>query len=194
MGWTTHAVNILAVYHWAFVTAGKHGRLCGWFAGYWNVLAWIFGAASMSVILGNQLVSMYAILQPAFQTKAWHVFVAYIMVSWMCCCIVLFANKSLPGLSKLGMALIIGGVLVTIIVCAVMPYVNEIGYASNEFVWRDWENRTGYSSNGFVFVAGMLNGAFSVGTSDVTSHLAEEIPTYASDTHYITFELAHNSL
>ncbi|EGC41688.1 choline transporter [Histoplasma capsulatum var. duboisii H88] len=49
-------------------------------------------------------------------------------------------------------------------------------FASNDFVWRDWENQTGYSSNGFVFVAGMLNGAYSVGNPDITSHVAEEIP------------------
>ncbi|KAF2191466.1 choline transporter [Zopfia rhizophila CBS 207.26] len=164
------------VYHWASITAGKHGRVCGWFAGYWNVLAWIFGAASMSAILGNQLVSMYAIVHPALETKAWHVFITYIIVTWICCSIVLFSNRSLPGISKLGMFLILGGVLVTIIVCAVMPHVNGTGYASNRFVWRDWENNTGYSSNGFVFLAGMLNGAYSVGTPDVTSHLAEEMP------------------
>ncbi|CAG9951314.1 unnamed protein product [Clonostachys rosea f. rosea IK726] len=30
--------------------------------------------------------------------------------------------------------------------------------------------------DGFVFVAGMLNGAFAMGTPDATVHLAEEIP------------------
>jgi len=54
-----------------------------------------------------------------------------------------------------------------------MPYVNGQPYATNDFVWRDWQNGTGYSSNGFAFVLGMLNGAFAVGTPDITSHLAE---------------------
>ena len=116
-----HLINILLVYHWASVTAGKHGRACGWFAGYWNVLAWIFGAASMSAILGNQLVSIYAIVHPALETQAWHVFITYIIVTWICCLIVLFANASLPKLSQIGMFLILAGVLVTIIVYAVMP-------------------------------------------------------------------------
>lgn len=47
--------------------------------------------------------------------------------------------------------------------------------APSAFVWKDWTAEIGYP-NGFVFVAGMLNGAYSVGTPDVTSHLAEEIP------------------
>lgn len=29
------------VYHWASVTGGpKYGRICGWFAGYWNYFCW----------------------------------------------------------------------------------------------------------------------------------------------------------
>lgn len=78
--------------------------------------------------------------------------------------------------SNIGGFLVIAGVVITIIVCATMPYVNGTGYATNAFVWKDWVNTTGYSSNGFVFVAGMLNGAYAVGTPDCVSHLAEEIP------------------
>lgn len=44
------------------------------------------------------------------------------------------------------------------------------GYASHNFVWLEWQNDTGYSSNGFVFLAGMLNGAFAIGTPDGCSH------------------------
>lgn len=130
----------------------------------------------MSAILGNQLVSMYALFHPGFEAKAWHVFVTYLLCTWLACLTVLFANKALPPLSSMGMFFILTGVTITIIVCATMPTANGKGHASDNFVWRDWENSTGYTSNGFVFVAGMLNGAFAVGTPDCTSHLAEEIP------------------
>ncbi|KAI9847703.1 MAG: hypothetical protein M1837_001951 [Sclerophora amabilis] len=164
------------VYHWASVTAGRYGRPCGWFAGYWNFLAWIFGAASMSSIVAKQTVAMYGLMHPAFEPKDWHVFVSYIVCTWLCCCTVLFANRALPLVGNLGGFLILSGVLITIIVCAAMPQTNGTDHASNDFVWRDWQNNTGYASNGFVFMAGMLNGAFAVGTPDCTSHLAEEIP------------------
>lgn len=36
------------VYHWASVTGG---RVVGFFAGWWNYLAWTMGAASMAAIL-----------------------------------------------------------------------------------------------------------------------------------------------
>lgn len=49
-------------------------------------------------------------------------------------------------------------------------------HATSSFVWTEWRGSgLGYPS-GFVFVAGMLNGAFSVGTPDATTHLAEEVP------------------
>lgn len=164
------------MYHWASITAGKYGRVCGFFAGWWNLLAWIFGVASMSAILGNQTVSMYALFHPEFVPHAWHVFVSFIICSWICCAIVLFANRALPVIGHLGGFFILAGVIITIIVCAVMPHVTGSGYMPNHEVWREWQNNTGYASQGFVFVAGMLNGAYSVGDVDLSSHLAEEIP------------------
>ena len=160
------------VYHWASITAGKYGRVCGWFAGWWNFLAWIFANAATTQIVAAQAVSLYAVNHPAFVTQRWHVFVAYLITSWMVCFCVLFANRILPLLQQGGAFLIIAGVLITIIVCSAMTPV----HATNAFVWREWTNSTGYSSNGFVFVLGMLNGAYGVGTPDVVSHLAEEIP------------------
>ena len=47
------------VYQWASITPGpRWGRMVGFYAGYWNYLAWTFGAASMSFICSNTLVQM----------------------------------------------------------------------------------------------------------------------------------------
>ncbi|KAJ5642355.1 hypothetical protein N7490_006355 [Penicillium lividum] len=165
------------VYHWASITAGKYGRVCGFFAGWWNCLAWILGAASMSLIMAQQLVSMYALMNPGFVLHTWITFVTFLLCTWVCCCIVLFMNRWLPYIGNIGLFFILAGVFVTIIVCAVMPSVNNVGYESNQAVWEDWTNKTNYSQQGFVFVMGMLNGAYSVGTPDCSSHLAEEIPS-----------------
>ncbi|CAI7565230.1 unnamed protein product [Penicillium bialowiezense] len=165
------------VYHWATITAGpKYGRVCGFYAGWWNCLAWILGAASMSLILAQQTVAMYAVMHPGFTPSNWNIFISFLLCTWTCCAIVLFMNRFLPYIGNLGMFFILAGVFITIVVCAVMPYVNGTGYASNETIWANFDNQTGYKSNGFVFVAGMLNGAYSVGTPDCSSHLAEEIP------------------
>ena len=147
------------VYHWASITPGpRYGRICGYYAGCWNFLGWIFGAASTSAIVGNCAVQMYATYHPDFAVQRWHLFVSYIIVNWFCCCIVLFFNRGLPAINNLGLFCICGGVFTTIVVCAAMPRQTGSGYASNAFVWKDWSSDIGYSSQGFVFLMGMLNG------------------------------------
>ncbi|ORY12433.1 amino acid/polyamine transporter I [Clohesyomyces aquaticus] len=165
------------VYHWASITAGSYGRSVGFFAGWWNFFGWVFGAASMSSILANQVISMYGLFHPSYLYQRWHVFVAYLIITWLCCFTVMFGNRLLPAISNLGLFFILAGVFVTILVCAIMPSRTGQGYATNEFVWKEWQNQTGWSSDGFVFCAGMLNGAYAVGTPDCVSHLAEELPS-----------------
>lgn len=165
------------VYHWASVTPGKSwGRVVGFFAGWWNYLAWVLGCASMSSILSNTIVQMYAVNHPGFEAKAWHVFVTYILSTWIACAAVCLANSAMPNLNKVGVFAILGGFIITIVVVTVMPGRDgRPGHASSSFVWTEWTADIGYP-DGFVFVAGMLNGAFSVGAVDATTHLAEEIP------------------
>lgn len=168
------------VYHWASVTSGRYGRVVGFFAGWWNFLAWILGCVGTAQIVGAQVVSMYALFHPDFVIQRWKVFVAYLICIWACCFIVLLANRALPTIEAIGGTLVLLGVLITIIVVAVMPHVKGLGYGTSNFVWSEWQNETGYGSNGFAFCLGLLNGAFAVGTPDVISHLAEEVPKYVN--------------
>ena len=165
------------VYHWASLTAApKYSRFVGFLAGWWNFLAWVFGAASMSSIVANEILAMYALYHPGYVVARWNVFVVYLILTWSCCACVLFANRLLPMFNNLGLFFMLAGCFIPILVCAIMPSTTGSGHASTKTVWTDWDNQTGYSSNGLVFVTGMLNGAFSVGTPDCVSHLAEEIP------------------
>ncbi|KAJ6780067.1 hypothetical protein PWT90_00996 [Aphanocladium album] len=164
------------VYHGASVNAGRYGRIFGWFAGWWNFFAWIFGAASMSSIVAQQAVAMYSLFHPSFVAQPWPVFVSYMICTCICCLIVLFGHRVLPVLGNIGLFFILAGVFITVIVSAIMPSVNHKPYASNADVWKTWTNQTGYSSGGLVFVLGMLNGAFAVGSTDCVAHLAEEVP------------------
>jgi hypothetical protein len=107
---------------------------------------------------------MYALFHPQYMFQKWHVFITYVMVSWICCSVVAFANHALPALNNIGLFLIISGVVISIIVCAVMPGLGGGGYATSTFVWQDWENRTGYSTDGLTFLMDMLNGAYAMGT------------------------------
>ncbi|KAL8646917.1 MAG: hypothetical protein Q9226_006655 [Calogaya cf. arnoldii] len=159
------------VYHFASVCGGRFGRLTGWFAGWWNLCAYQFGVAAMSAICGKQLITMYGLFHPEYEPQTWHALIGYLLVTWATCFVVVFFNRALPVIEKMSIVIVVGGVFVTILVCAIMPSVRGKPYASNEFVWRKWENETGWTSNGFVFMAGCLNGAYGIGTPDV-----EELP------------------
>lgn len=106
---------------------------------------------------------MYSLFHADYQFERWHVLIAYLLCSWISAALVIFGHHQLPHLNQIGLFWIVVGAFITVIVCAVMPSQTGNGYASNHFVWLDWENNTGYSNNGFVFVLGMLNGAFALG-------------------------------
>ncbi len=178
--------DVEIVYHWASVTAGRHGRICGWFAGWWNLAAWVFGAASLGSFMALQTLAMYSIIHPGFNMQGWHIFISYLLSTWLCCLIVLYGNRALPMIGNLGGIFSSVGFLISIVVCVVMPHVKGTPYASNTFVWTKMENTTGWSSSAFVFCLGMLNGAFAVGAPDISSHLAEEIPRYCYPRSCIT--------
>lgn len=74
------------------------------------------------------------------------------------------------------MSSILAGFFVTVVVVVAMPgHQGRLPLANSDFVWKEWSQALGYS-DGFVFVAGMLNGAYSIGAVSVITHLAEEIP------------------
>lgn len=167
------------VYHWASVTPGpRYGRVLGFFTGSLNFFGWIFDLASIVSIPSNVAVQMYAVFHPDLIIKPWHVYVAFILITWSCCALVVFGNRLLPVLNQIGLFLVIVGGLVTIIVVAAMPKV----HASNSAVWGDFsQNNAAGWSNGVTFLTGVLNGAFTIGTPDAVTHMSEELPNPARD-------------
>ncbi|KAF1354379.1 hypothetical protein EJ07DRAFT_168346 [Lizonia empirigonia] len=120
------------VYHWACITGGKtYGRVLGYFAGWWNFFSWLFGTASMTSILANQIINMYGLFHPDYAYERWHVFVVYLIYTWVSACIVMFANRALPTLTNVGLFLILAGCFITIMVCAIMPSQTGKSYASH---------------------------------------------------------------
>lgn len=165
------------VYHWASIAPGaKWGRSIGFFTGWLNYFGWIFDTASIAYIPANVLVQMYAVFHPDFVVEAWHTYVAFLCVTWLCCGICVFGNRFIPYLQHIGLFLLLGGGLITIIVVAAMPKQ----HASNAFVWTDWNNQSGWG-DGVAFLTGVLNGAFTIGTPDAITHMAEELPNPKKD-------------
>ncbi|EIN03573.1 choline transport protein [Punctularia strigosozonata HHB-11173 SS5] len=165
------------VYHWASVTPGpRFGRALGFFCGSMNFFGWVFDLASIVTIPSNIAVQMYAVFHPDYVVESWHVYIAFLIINWGCCFFVIFCNHLMPTVQNLGLFLVVGGGIITIIVVVAM----QPHHASSSFVWTEWTNTTGWS-NGVAFLTGMLNGAFTIGTPDAVTHMAEEMPNPRRD-------------
>lgn len=163
------------MYHWATIAAGpRWGRMLGFFTGWINFYGWMFDLASLIQITANISVNLYVVYhQSTYVYNAWQVYIAYVLITWLCFLTVVFANRLVPYTQQLGMFFVIVGGLVSIIVVAAMP----ARHASSEFVWGSFaeNNVTGWPG-GVAFLCGVLNGAFTIGTPDAITHMAEELP------------------
>lgn len=161
------------VYHWTFVAAGpKWGRMLGFWCGYINFYGWIFDFASLLQVTANISVNLYLVYHQDYVPAAWHVYVAYVLITWFCVLVAVFGNRLVPHLQSFGLFLVVVGGLVTIVVLAAMP----ARHASHASVWASFDenNTTGWPA-GVAFLCGVLNGAFTIGTPDSITHLAEEL-------------------
>jgi choline transport protein len=165
------------VYHWASLCPGpKLGRCLGFFAGSLNFFGWLFDLASIVYIMSELVVQMYSLYHPSYVIQPWHIFVALVLITWICIAITIFFNRYLPQLQQFGLFVVIVGGIVTIIVISAMPR----SHSSSSFVWSNWANNTGWGS-GIAFLTGVLNGAFTIGTPDAVTHMSEEVPEPRKD-------------
>lgn len=159
------------VYHWASLTAGpKYGRANGFFAGWLNFFGWAFALTSIVSIPANIIIQMYALSHPDYTAEAWHAYIPFLIITWSCTAFIIFGNRFMPWTQSIGLFILILGGIVTIIVVSTMSK-----HASNSFVWTDFVNATGWSDS-VAFLTGVLNGAFTIGTPDAVTHIAEEFP------------------
>lgn len=119
---------------------------------------------------------MYSIYHPDYVPQRYQIFIAFLVITWSDLCLVLFGQKVLAKAASMMGSLLVILFCITTLVCAIMPSQTGAGYASHSFVWTDFQNLTGWNSKGLVFLMGILNGAYAIGTPDGVCHLCEEIP------------------
>lgn len=128
--------------------------------------------------MSELVIQMYALFHPSYEIQQVHVFICLVGITVFCISVTIFLNRFLPILQNFGLFMILVGGVVTIIVVAAMP----TQHASNEFVWGGFNanNATGWTA-GVAFMTGVLNGAFTIGTPDAVTHMAEELPNPKTD-------------
>ena len=79
----------------------------------------------------NTIVQMYGLTHPSFEAKQWHVFVTYIIATWLACLIVCLFNSAMPHLNTAGIFFLIAGFLIIVIVVYVSRDVDYSGRGPN---------------------------------------------------------------
>lgn len=117
------------------------------------------------------VVAMYSIYHPEYSPQRYQIFIAFVVITLLDLSLVLFGQRFLSRAAVMMNVLLLICWFVSTMVCAIMPSQTGAGYASNAFVWTDFQNLTGWSSNGLVFLMSILNGAYAIGTPDGVAHL-----------------------
>ncbi len=58
---------------------------------------------------------MYALKHPEYISQPWHVFITYIIATWMACLSVCFFNRAMPYLNQAGIFFLLAGFFITLI-------------------------------------------------------------------------------
>src|SRR5437667_988152 len=110
--------------------------MLGFLTGSLNFFGWIFDLASILQIVANVCVQMYYVFHPDLAIEPWHVYIAYLLITWSCVALVIYGNRFIPFLQDVGIFLVVAGGFISVIVVAAMPKK----HASSSFVWKDWTN------------------------------------------------------
>lgn len=91
------------VYHWSAALAGpKYSRPVGFITGYFNMLGWTLGLASLYSVAGLEVTGLYQLYHPEYNPQPWHVFVVFVVLNWSFAAFIQFGNKILPYYTKIG--------------------------------------------------------------------------------------------
>jgi amino acid transporter len=91
------------VYHWSAALAGpRFAKPIGFLTGYFNVLGYTLGLASLYSVAGLEITGLYQLWHPDYNSQPWQVFVVFVVLTWSAALFVQFGNKILPLYTKVG--------------------------------------------------------------------------------------------
>ncbi|KAL9077267.1 MAG: hypothetical protein Q9157_003458 [Trypethelium eluteriae] len=128
--------------------------------------------ASAGLLASQLIVYIIALENPNYEPKPWHQFLIYIGYNIFAFLLNAFGNSILPYVNKVAITWSIAGfviISITVLACS-SPH-----YASGDFVFRDFINKTGWP-DGIAWLLGLLQGGLGLTGYDAVAHMIEEIP------------------
>lgn len=141
--------------------------MCGSFAYAGSV----FTSASTTLSVATEVVGMYALMNPNFIPKRWHIFVCFELLHLF---LMLFNcyGKSLPLISSSSLYISLLSfftITITVLACSHGKFNDA------KFVFATFYNETGWKNGGIAFIVGLINPAWSFSCLDCATHMAFEV-------------------
>lgn len=149
----------------------KEKRFAAYLCGSFAYAGSVFTSASTTLSAASEVVGMYALANPDFIPKRWHVFVCFEVLHLF---LTLFNcyGKSLPLISASSLYISLLSfftITVTVLACSSGRF-NEAN-----FVFATFYNETGWKNSGIAFIVGLINPAWSFSCLDCATHMAFEV-------------------
>lgn len=149
----------------------EHKRFAAYLCGSFAYAGSVFTSASTTLSAAAEVVGMYALANPDFVPKRWHVFVCFEVLHLF---LTLFNcyGKSLPLISASALYISLLSfftITITVLACSSGKFNDA------KFVFSTFYNETGWKSNGIAFIVGLINPAWSFSCLDCATHMAFEV-------------------
>lgn len=146
-------------YHWTSEFAPKkYQRFLSYFSGWLAALSYQAGNASGKFLSGILIQALIGIRDPLYTAPAWHCWLLTVASTACCCLINIFADRILPRLQYVSLAVHLGGFIITIAVLwALAPHVDA------KAALLTFENEGGWPTMGLALMVGQLSAVFALG-------------------------------
>lgn len=149
----------------------KYKRFAAYMCGSFAYAGSVFTSASTTLSVATEVVGMYALMNPNFTPKRWHVFVCFELLHLF---LMLFNcyGKSLPLISSSSLYISLLSfftITITVLACSHGKFNDA------KFVFATFYNETGWKNGGIAFIVGLINPAWSFSCLDCATHMAFEV-------------------
>ncbi|KAI1630202.1 amino acid/polyamine transporter I [Exophiala viscosa] len=163
-----------AQYYWSFVVASPEwAAFASYISAGISTLGWYLGLASVTNFIAAMVVGIAQLNHPDYVIERWHIYLVFVVVTWMAICLNIFGTSILPMWNKFILGFSLTTLVITMITILACAAPN---YQSASFVFGDTTNSTGWDSNGLAFLLCMVNALYGFLGVDCGAHLCEEIP------------------
>ncbi|KAE8421593.1 amino acid/polyamine transporter I [Aspergillus pseudocaelatus] len=169
--------NSGAQYYWSFRVARSDWApfassacvsTCGW---------WL-GLASVCNFVAAMVLAMLHLCVEGYTVSPWHQWLCYTSILWLAVAFNIFGTRFLPTFNRLLLYFSLSTLLISVVIILGCAAPN---FQSTTWVFADLKSSNQSYVRGFLLILCLLNNTYGFMGTDAGAHLAEEIPSPATN-------------